>query len=256
MTITPRSSKAQKEEVANLGVFRPPLIYLTSIVVGLAFQWLWPRPVLSGVAPGPLGALLVVMAILGFAASVQRFRTAGTPVPARKPTTAIVRTGPYRFSRNPIYLAFSLLQLGIALWVNSWWLVATLAAGRHHPLCRRPEGRTVSRGEIRCRVPALQGVGASLVVTIRFTKSGSDSLTGSNPVGATTALPMLPLAISRLTHRHDEPGVVCEPLLRQYPGVDSRGDVAETRRRSGRVSPPGFRIRRIESNLSGCGGCN
>jgi len=128
MTITPRSSKAQKEEVANLGVFRPPLIYLASIVAGLAFQWMWPRPVLSGVGPGLLGGVLVVVALLVFAASVQRFRTAGTPVPARKPTTAIVRTGPYRFSRNPIYLAFSLLQLGIALWVNSWWLVATLAA--------------------------------------------------------------------------------------------------------------------------------
>jgi protein-S-isoprenylcysteine O-methyltransferase Ste14 len=31
------------------------------------------------------------------------------------PTTVIVRTGPYRFSRNPIYLEFSLFQLGIAI---------------------------------------------------------------------------------------------------------------------------------------------
>jgi protein-S-isoprenylcysteine O-methyltransferase Ste14 len=47
-------------------------------------------------------------------------------VPARKPTTVVVSTGPYRFSRNPIYLAFSLFQLGIAIWANSLWLVATL----------------------------------------------------------------------------------------------------------------------------------
>ena len=38
----------------------------------------------------------------------------------------IVRTGPYRFSRNPIYLAFSLFQFGIAIWLNSLWLLATL----------------------------------------------------------------------------------------------------------------------------------
>jgi protein-S-isoprenylcysteine O-methyltransferase Ste14 len=47
-------------------------------------------------------------------------------VPGSKPTTVIVRTGPYRFSRNPIYLALSVLHLGIAIWVNSPWLVATL----------------------------------------------------------------------------------------------------------------------------------
>jgi protein-S-isoprenylcysteine O-methyltransferase Ste14 len=125
---TTLSDRDHPKETANLGVFRPPLIYLTSIAMGLVFQWRWPRPLLSGWALGPLGGALVVGSLLLFGASVRRFRAAGTPVPARKPTTAIVRTGPYRFSRNPIYLAFSLLQLGIAVGANSWWLVATLAA--------------------------------------------------------------------------------------------------------------------------------
>ena len=38
----------------------------------------------------------------------------------------IVRTGPYRFSRNPIYLAFILLVLGLSVWLNNLWLLVTL----------------------------------------------------------------------------------------------------------------------------------
>jgi len=37
-----------------------------------------------------------------------------------------VRSGPYEWSRNPIYLAFSVLQVGIAFWFNSLWMLATL----------------------------------------------------------------------------------------------------------------------------------
>jgi protein-S-isoprenylcysteine O-methyltransferase Ste14 len=39
-----------------------------------------------------------------------------------------VNNGPYRFSRNPIYLAFSVFHLGIACWLNSIWPLATLVA--------------------------------------------------------------------------------------------------------------------------------
>jgi len=72
--------------------------------------------------------LLIAMAAAMFAYAIKQFRTARTPVPGNKPTTAIVRTGPYRFSRNPIYLAFFALHLGLAIYVNSLWLVATLIA--------------------------------------------------------------------------------------------------------------------------------
>jgi protein-S-isoprenylcysteine O-methyltransferase Ste14 len=59
-----------------------------------------------------------------FLYAVRTFRNAGTPIPGNRPTTTIVR--PYRCSRNPIYLSFSLLQLGVAFWVNSLWLLVTL----------------------------------------------------------------------------------------------------------------------------------
>jgi protein-S-isoprenylcysteine O-methyltransferase Ste14 len=114
------------QDVANLGLIRPPLVYMISLVTGALIQLAKPLAFIPGTLAVPIGASLVVVAIALFSSSVTKFRAAGTPVPARKATTAIVRTGPYRFSRNPIYLAFSLLQLGIAIWVNSLWLLATL----------------------------------------------------------------------------------------------------------------------------------
>ena len=113
-------------DVPNLGLLRPPLVYLAAIVIGALIHLAVPLPVLPRTLAVPLGASLVVFAIALFSSSVAKFRAAGTPVPARKPTVAIVRRGPYRFSRNPIYLAFSLFQLGIAIWVNSAWLLLTL----------------------------------------------------------------------------------------------------------------------------------
>ncbi len=74
----------------------------------------------------PLGIGVVLLALLLFWVSVREFRAAGTSVRGNQPTNAIVSSGPYRFSRNPIYVSFSLLQLGIALWVHSLWVVLTL----------------------------------------------------------------------------------------------------------------------------------
>ena len=124
-----RSDKAEAgmaPRVANLGIIRPPLVYLGAIVLGLLLHFAWPVWLGSRTLSVPLGGTAVLVAVALFLYAVRTFRTAGTPVPGNRPTTMIVRTGPYRWSRNPIYLSFSLLQLGIAVWVNSLWLLVTL----------------------------------------------------------------------------------------------------------------------------------
>jgi protein-S-isoprenylcysteine O-methyltransferase Ste14 len=119
-------SPVSDESGANLGLARPPLIYLSTIALGLVLHLLWPMRLLARSLGTPIGAVLTLAAIALFVFAVRTFRIAGTPVPGNQPTTAIVRTGPYRFSRNPIYLAFSLLQLGLAFWINSLGLLVTL----------------------------------------------------------------------------------------------------------------------------------
>jgi protein-S-isoprenylcysteine O-methyltransferase Ste14 len=112
-------------DVANLGWVRPPLVYSSSIMAGALLTWLWPLPFALPAAV-PIGSAMVAAAIVLFWLSVHALRAAGTPVPGNQPTTNIVWKGPFRFSRNPIYLSFFVLQLGIALWISSVWMVATL----------------------------------------------------------------------------------------------------------------------------------
>src|SRR5262245_64417427 len=123
----PELRDATTASVAN-PVVRPPLVVLAALLSGAVLNVAWPLPFFPHALRLPAGCLLVVMAAALFSYSVRRFRIAGTPVPGNKPATAIVRTGPYCFSRNPIYLAFFGLHLGLAIWVNSLWLVATLVA--------------------------------------------------------------------------------------------------------------------------------
>src|SRR5262245_34163631 len=114
-----------RSDVADLGWVRPPLVYLNSIMGGALLTWLWPLPFALPAAVS-IGSTMVFASIILFLFSVRALRAAGTPVRGNRPTTNMVRTGPYRFSRNPIYLPFLVFQLGVAFWISSIWMLATL----------------------------------------------------------------------------------------------------------------------------------
>ena len=104
----------------------PPVLYGIAFAVVFALHWSWPLPVLSypaslwaGIAALSLGAALAAWGFLSL-------KKAGTNILPTQPTTALVASGPFRLSRNPIYIAISLVFLGLSFMVNSLWGVIAL----------------------------------------------------------------------------------------------------------------------------------
>jgi protein-S-isoprenylcysteine O-methyltransferase Ste14 len=102
-------------------VARPPLLYGAALIVALVLHWLWPMPILGqAVALWPGLALAVLGVVIGIWGR-RTMDAAGTNINPALPTTAIVTAGPFRFSRNPLYLALTLFYLGLTLAFNTWW---------------------------------------------------------------------------------------------------------------------------------------
>lgn len=121
------NNSTPSKDVAVPGLLRPPIVLLAAIALGVVLNLIWPFRFIPSalVLAGPV---VVFAAVLLFLLSLREFRSHGTSVRGTERTTMVVRTGPYRFSRNPIYLAFVLFILGLSLWLNDLWLLVTLVA--------------------------------------------------------------------------------------------------------------------------------
>ena len=123
-------------------VVRPPFLYGGGFIVVLALRWLWPLPIVGH--GGPLWGALA-LSIVGVAVVIPGRRAliaAGTNVDPALPTTTLVATGPYRFSRNPLYVGLTLLYLGLTSAFNTWWGVIVLVpilVIMHRGVVRREE---------------------------------------------------------------------------------------------------------------------
>lgn len=108
--------------------FPPPTIPFTAIVGGVALQMWYPLEIgLPAPARYWLGGALVTGAVLVLGLwPVILFRRSGQSEIPWKPTPAIIEDGPYRFTRNPMYVQMILVCLGVStILANGWILLFT-----------------------------------------------------------------------------------------------------------------------------------
>jgi protein-S-isoprenylcysteine O-methyltransferase Ste14 len=107
-------------------ILLPPLIYLIGLVIGFIIESWAPTSLGDRRMLSVLGvAGIVAGGLLGAWGDLTMKRSGTSPFPW-KPTKAIVDTGPYRFTRNPLYVAQALMHAGVAALGDSTWALAAL----------------------------------------------------------------------------------------------------------------------------------
>lgn len=104
----------------------PPLVYVSGLAAGIVLHLVRPVKLLPRVLAFVAGSSLIMAGGLLARSAFATMQQANTNVDPYEPTTAIVTGGPFRWTRNPIYLALALVYTGIALLVNSLTMLAPL----------------------------------------------------------------------------------------------------------------------------------
>jgi len=104
----------------------PPFLFGGAFLVVVLLQLIWPLRLVPYPIALWIGPMLLVVSLAIGLWGRKTMHRAGTNISPLKPSINLVNTGPYRFSRNPLYVAMTLLYLGLTFLFNSWWGVALL----------------------------------------------------------------------------------------------------------------------------------
>ncbi len=127
------------------------MLFIAAAMAGLCLHWLIPLPWAAGNLREVLllaGALLVAAAVALEVAAAVTFRKARTTILPHRAASHLITTGPFRFTRNPIYVGNTMLVAGVGLVFGVVWLLvaATLAAiAVHHLAVLREERHLADR---------------------------------------------------------------------------------------------------------------
>ncbi len=104
----------------------PPLIYMVPLILGLLFDRRAHLPFLPRGAARGLGWPLIGGGVVLNGWFLQTMHDAEAPIRTNKPVPRLTTEGPFRYSRNPSYLALAMIYAGIAVVRNLLWAILLL----------------------------------------------------------------------------------------------------------------------------------
>jgi protein-S-isoprenylcysteine O-methyltransferase Ste14 len=111
----------------------PPVYFLATVIIMMVLDYYLPIKILLRDASAGIGWIILLFGGVSTIGSAGAFRRAGTPVTPFEPSTALVTSGFFKFTRNPMYLGMVLALIGVALILGSlaaflpipvfaWWI--------------------------------------------------------------------------------------------------------------------------------------
>jgi protein-S-isoprenylcysteine O-methyltransferase Ste14 len=104
----------------------PPALYALAVLAGYLLNRRWPLSVNGGIGTIALAWGLTAASAALMASGVGTFRRWRTSIVPIRPATTLVISGPYRFTRNPMYVGLAALTVALGLFIDSWWPIVLL----------------------------------------------------------------------------------------------------------------------------------
>ena len=107
-------------DTAGVVIF-PPILFSGTLAAALLLSYLLPASVVPVQVALWSGAALFVVAFAMLRLAAQALRNHKTSINPKGATTTLVKTGIYRYTRNPIYLSFTLIYIAVLVMAHAWW---------------------------------------------------------------------------------------------------------------------------------------
>ena len=115
-----KNQNSNKPDKAGVIVF-PPLLFACTLVIGILLGYISPSALLNTKIALLCGGLLLPAAIVLLRFAVKTLAKHNTTINPGGATTTIVKEGIYQYSRNPMYVAFTIIYISILIMTNSWY---------------------------------------------------------------------------------------------------------------------------------------